>query len=183
MSFLPVFLFTLGIIVLLMAWRLGNPPNTSPELLAALKGIAGVKRDIGYIRSELQETGTRLDEHERRIQERKALGLKTEEQPIVDRQDQDQQPKPKKSEQADQKVQLEFFKALQQQTAQDSIPNLGEDDAYPQNSAPRVISDKYRGVIELHEQGWTTLEIAGHLALSQDAVNMVLKTYPRGGQQ
>ncbi|AHF08391.1 hypothetical protein [Desulfitobacterium metallireducens] len=169
MSFLPVVLFVLGIIVLIMAWRLGNPPNTSPELLAALKGIAGVKRDIGYIRSELQETGARLEEHERRIQE----------QPIVNRQDQ----REKQSGQADQEVQLEFLKALQQHTAQEPISNSIEDVAFTQDLAPRVISDKYRGVIELHEQGWSTLEIAGHLALSQDAVNMVLKTYPRGGQR
>lgn len=179
MSFLPVVLFTLGIIMLIIAWRMGNPPNTSPELLAALKGIAGVKRDIGYIRSELQETGSRLEEHERRIQERKVLGLKTEEQSMINRQDQEE----KQSGQAAQEVQLEFLKALQQKAAQEPIANSIEDVSYTQNSNPRVISDKYRGVIELHEQGWSTLEIAGHLALSQDAVNMVLKTYPRGGQR
>ncbi|HVJ48341.1 sigma-70 family RNA polymerase sigma factor [Desulfitobacterium sp.] len=180
MSFLPILLFTLGVIVLLAAWRLGNPPTTSPELIAALKGIAGVKRDIGYIRSELQETGTRLEDHERRIEERKTLGLKAEEQP----------------EQVDQLWQRghALLKALQQEAVQEEvIPDLSkrvtseqafepriEDDL---RSVPQVLSDKYRGVMQLHEQGWSTLEIAGHLAISQDAVNMVLRTYPRGGQR
>lgn len=167
MSSLPVVLFTLGIIVLIIAWRLGNPPNTSPELLAALKGIAGVKRDIGYIRSELQETGTRLDEHERRIEERKALGLKSEKQPVANCEDQ--------------KLQLEFLKALQQKANQEPIANQEEDIDYTQNSVSQTVSEKYRGVIELHQQGWSILEIAGQLAISQDAVNMVLKTYTRGG--
>jgi ATP/maltotriose-dependent transcriptional regulator MalT len=177
MSSLPVVLFTLGIIVLIIAWRLGNPPNTSPELLAALKGIAGVKRDIGYIRSELQETGIRLDEHERRIEERKALGLKSEEQPVLNRED--REPVPIKL--ADQKLQLEFLKALQQKANQEPIANQEEDIDYTQNSVSQTVSEKYRGVIELHQQGWSILEIAGQLAISQDAVNMVLKTYTRGG--
>lgn len=192
MSFLPVLLFALGIIVLIIAWQLGNPRSTSPELLAALKGIAGVKRDIGYIRSELQETGARLEEQEGRIEERKTLGLKVEQQP-----DQFWQP--------NQALQSELLKALEQNVVQEPIPNLSEDvtknvakdvakevgleqafveeKAHTLRSAPQVLSDKYRGVIELHNQGWSTLEIAGHLAISQDAVNMVLKTYPRGGQR
>lgn len=167
MGYLPVVLFTLGIIVLIMAWRLSNPPTTSPELLAALKGIAAVKRDIGYIRSELQETEVRLNEHDRRIEERKALGLKTEEQSVV----RQENPGQTSNKPSDQKLQFELLKAIQQTVAQD------------RNPTPPVISEKYRGVIELHEQGWSAREIARQLALSQDAVNMVLKTYPRGGQQ
>lgn len=179
MSYLAVILFTLGIIVLIMAWRLSNPPATSPELMAALKGIAAVKRDIGYIRSELQETEVRLNEQDRRIEERKALGLKTEAQPAMNCEAQGKIP----NKPADQKLQLEFLKALQQTVAQESATSQDEQAFYTRNSAPPVISEKYRGVIELHEQGWSTLEIAGQLALSQDAVNMVLKTYPRGGQR
>lgn len=191
MGSLPVVLFTLGIIVLIIAWRLGNPPNTSPELLAALKGIAGVKREIGYIHSELEETGARLENHEKQLQERKALGLKTEEPPVMNLYDQDQdrdQDQVRNQDQnqkpvmlPDQEQQLELLKILQQKAKQ-PMENSVNNDVYIQDSAPQVFSEKYRKVIALYEQGWSTLEIAGHLAISQDAVNMVLRTYPRGGQ-
>lgn len=191
MGSLSVVLFTLGIIVLILAWRLGNPPDTSPELLAALKGIAGVKREIGYIHSELEETGARLEKHEKQLQERKALGLKTEEPHIMnlhdqDRdQDRDQDQSQDQSQKPvmlpDQEQPLELLKILEQKAKQPMESSV-KNDVYIRDSTPQVFSEKYRKVIGLYEQGWSTLEIAGHLAISQDAVNMVLRTYPRGGQ-
>lgn len=181
MSFLPVILFTLGVIVLIGAWRLGNPSRTSPELLAALKGIAGVKRDIGYIRAELQETEFRLEDHERRIEERKLeernVVLTSESRKEFE---QDLSNRIREQVQEVQKVQEAPLISVLDHTPESASEAVTE---RTRRSNPRSLSEKYLWVLELHQQGWSTLEIAGHLAISQDAVNMVLKTYPRGVQR
>lgn len=46
--------------------------------------------------------------------------------------------------------------------------------------APQVLPEKYQWVVELHQQGWSVADIAGHLAISRDAVNMVLRTASKG---
>lgn len=192
MSLMPVVLFLLGVIILIGAWRLGNPSNTSPELIAALKGVAGVKREISYLRTELQETETRIEEHEKLIQEREILNQRTAELVRTENEDiketirniktqeymQDQALSPWAEERHIQPYEVKAEKEVQEEV--DKKVEIESENVLKSN--PRVFPDKYRWVIELHEQGWSTLEIAGHLAISQDAVNMVLKTYPRGGQ-
>lgn len=188
MSFMPVVLFILGIIVLIGAWRLGNPSNTSPELIAALKGVAGVKREISYIRTELKETEARMEEHERLIQEQESLrqtaveDVRFENNTIKEAEAkeimQEQSFNPKNRERYD--LIPEFQAEVEAETETETDEDVDEEKTYSSKATPRFFSDKYRWVIELHEQGWSVLEISGHLAISQDAVNMVLNTYPRG---
>lgn len=189
---MPVVLFLLGVIILIGAWRLGNPSNTSPELIAALKGVAGVKREISYLRTELQETEARIEEHEKIIQEREFLNQRTAELVRTENEEiketikniktqeymQDQAFTPWAEERQVQPYEVKAEKEVQEEV--DKKVEIESENVLKSNL--RVFPDKYRWVIELHEQGWSTLEIAGHLAISQDAVNMVLKTYPRGGQ-
>ncbi|WP_434510578.1 DUF6115 domain-containing protein [Desulfitobacterium sp. AusDCA] len=188
MSFMPMVLFLLGVIILIGAWRLGNPSNTSPELIAALKGVAGVKREISYIRTELRETEARIEEHEKLIQEREVLNQKTAELVQTENEQIKETITNIKTQEYMQKqsfapwVEERQVQPYELQVEKDAEKEAEVESENPPKSNPRVFPDKYRWVIELHEQGWSTLEIAGHLAISQDAVNMILKTYPRGGQ-
>lgn len=183
MSFMPVVLFTLGVIVLIGAWRLGNPSNTSPELIAALKGVAGVKREISYIRTELKETEARMEEHERLIQEQGSLKQTAVEDVRFENKNikENEAIKEIMQEQSFTPRNEERYHLIPEFQAETEV-DVDAEKKYLSKANPRVFPDKYRWVIELHEQGWSVLEIAGHLAISQDAVNMVLNTYPRGGQ-
>lgn len=182
MSFMPVVLFTLGIIVLIGAWRLGNPSNTSPELIAALKGVAGVKREISYIRTELKETEARMEEHEKLIQEQESLRqTAVEDVRFVNNTIKETEVKKIMQEQSFNPKNKERYDLIPEfQVEAETEEDVDEEKTYSSKATPRDFPDKYRWVIELHEQGWSVLEISSHLAISQDAVNIVLNTYPRG---
>ncbi|AFL99077.1 RNA polymerase sigma factor, sigma-70 family [Desulfitobacterium dehalogenans ATCC 51507] len=49
-----------------------------------------------------------------------------------------------------------------------------------EESPSPMLPEKYQWVLELDQQGWSVAEIAGHLAISRDAVTMVLRTAPQG---
>lgn len=68
MSLLPIVLFILGILVLIWAMRMGNSTSTpSPEILATLKGLASVKRELNQVQRGLSNTEDRMEDHELRI--------------------------------------------------------------------------------------------------------------------
>lgn len=164
MTLLPMVLFILGIIVLILAWKMGNYANSrSPEIIATLKGLAGVKRELSQVQRGIREAEARMEDHELRI-------LRNE------------------NAQADL---LSVIKASNTEVAsevkeiRDSFLAKNREPINPGNvdvSTPRALPGKYRWVLELHDQGWSVTEIAGHLAISKDAVNMVLSTSQRGGR-
>lgn len=176
MSLLPIVLFVLGVGFLIWALRMGNSNITSPEIIAILKGLAGVKRELSQVQKGLREAEAEMGDHELRL-------LRNE------------------------NVQAEIRSELQAQNAKEDNPSLQSRNysqmsakAQPQSSpqstfhAPsmtnitlgnqqktQVLPEKYRWVLELNDQGWSVAEIAGHLAISRDAVNMVLRTSQKGG--
>lgn len=162
MSLLPFILFTLGVIVLIGAWKTESSANSkSPEIIAILKGLAGVKRELGQVQRGIREAEARMEDHELRI-------LRNE------------------------NAQAELQSIIQVHITEE--PSQGReihDSSYEKNQATfdsgyvnnplRALPEKYRWVLELHNQGWTVAEISGHLGISKDAVNMVLSTSQRGG--
>jgi ATP/maltotriose-dependent transcriptional regulator MalT len=160
MSLLPIVLFILGVAVLIGALKMGNPTGTtSPEMLATLKGLAGVKRELNHVQRGLREAEARMEDHELRI-------LRGE------------------NSDAEIRIALQSPKSQPPQQPQQTQGTPQHQGLYTDEgflSKPQVLPEKYRWVLELSNQGWSVAEIAGHLAISQDAVHMVLKTSQRGG--
>jgi hypothetical protein len=163
MNLLPIVLFALGVIFLIWALKTENTLKaTSPEMLATLKGLAAVKRELSQVQKALREAHSQMGDHELRL-------LRNE------------------------NVQAEIRSTLQAQSSSMSHNIYHPPAPLVQNPSPSFIAiqgnsrktqalpEKYRWALELHEQGWSAAEIAGHLAISQDAVNMVLRTSQRGG--
>lgn len=155
MSLLPIVLFVLGVIFLSWALRMGNSSTTSPEIIAALKGIAGVKRELSQVQKGIREVEAQMGDHELRL-----LRNENVQAEILSELNNPQiSPRPQSQ-------------AMSQPT---SITTLGN------HQKTQVLPEKYRWVLELNDQGWSVAEIAGHLAISRDAVNMVLRTSQKGG--
>ncbi len=182
MSLLPIVLFALGVVFLILAFRMGNSNATSPEIIATLKGLAGVKRELSQLQKGLREAEAQMGDHELRLlrDENVQAELRSAIQAQAQISDPDNSCTPNNSSIFDSltsyKPHSQPFQPIAQSTFQStSSPSLGN---YPKT---QVLPEKYRWVLELHDQGWSVAEIAGHLAVSRDAVNMVLRTSQKGG--
>lgn len=205
MTLLPVLLFILGVLCLIWAMRMGNSSGrTSPEILTILQGLAGVKKEISKVQKGLREVETQLGDHELRLfrNENVQADLRTEvnaqktsiTQLTSSAVNTFAQPQP----QPQMKPQPYFL-------ANPSNSNRGANqggnpyhrlydnthtlidfpmetlDRYTEaESSSPMLPEKYQWVLELDQQGWSVAEIAGHLAISRDAVNMVLRTALKG---
>ena len=172
MGFVTVVLGTLGLLVLILGWRWQNQPGN--EIIAALKGIAQLKRQIERLRDDLYALEERVIQHEQTYD-----GKKWEvEQRFTEIREKEERV-------------LQALAAAQAQL--DELTRAGE--KYAVTTARTVerfasafnpcfesvasVPEKYRNVLELDQFGMTISEIAGRLGISQDAVGMVLRTYHR----
>ncbi|AGA68083.1 RNA polymerase sigma factor, sigma-70 family [Desulfitobacterium dichloroeliminans LMG P-21439] len=175
MTLLPILLFVLGVICLIWAMRMGNSSGkSSPEILTILQGLAGVKKEISQAQRSLREVESQLGDHELRLMrnENVQADLRTE----VNAQ------KINISNLAAQPSPLTQEYSLQRgNRPQTTTPFCGViEQPSKEELAPQVLPEKYQWVVELHQQGWSVADIAGHLAISRDAVNMVLRTASKG---
>lgn len=162
MSLLPILLFVLGVIFLIWALKMGNSSNTtSPEIIAALKGIAGVKRELSQLQKGIRELEAQMGDHELRLFRNENVQAEIRSSMNYT--------------QASSKAQSQLISQPTSQLA--STPTITQGN----HQKTQVLPEKYRWVLELNDQGWSVAEIAGHLAISRDAVNMVLRTSQRGG--
>lgn len=186
MSLLPILLFILGLICLIWAMKMGNSSGkSSPEILTILQGLAGVKKEVSQVQKGLREVKAQLGDHE--------LRLISNENVQADL----------RSEVNAQKISLSQLTSSNMNTCVQNQTKYNNTYTYPNHLAnnffdtaintstknlnpsphpnpPQVLPEKYQWVLELYNQGWSEAEIAGHLAISRDAVNMVLRTAPQG---
>lgn len=186
MSLLPIVLFALGVVFLILAFRMGNSNATSPEILATLKGLAGVKRELSQLQKGLREAEAQMGDHELRlirnenVQAELRSSLQIQAQAQISNPDNSSNPNNSSIFESltSYKSHSQPFQPVAQSTSQ-SIPTSSA--SLGNYSKTQVLPEKYRWVLELHDQGWSVAEIAGHLAISRDAVNMVLRTSQKGG--
>lgn len=187
MSLLPIVLFVLGVVFLIGALRMGNSNTTSPEIIAILKGLAGVKRELSQVQKGLREVEAEMGDHELRLlrNENVQAELRSELQAQTQSSNLDDSNNPNNLNnssnssiyysQTSHRPQLQ---PISQSTPQSTLTSTMTQGNYQKT---QVLPEKYRWVLELNDQGWSVAEIAGHLAISRDAVNMVLRTSQKGG--
>lgn len=179
-TLLPIILFVLGVIILIWAMRMGNSsPKSSQETLTILQGLAGLKKEVNKLQRGIREVESQLGDHELRLIRNENVQADL------------------RSEVNAQKIsinQLPLAQPLFQPQPQalnaynnPYIQSSGLGELYPKNerksqeeTPTQVLPEKYQWVLELYNQGWSVAEIAGHLSISRDAVNMVLRTAPIG---
>ncbi len=193
MTLLPVLLFILGVLCLVWAMRMGNTSGkTSPEILTILQGLAGVKKEISKVQKGLREVETQLGDHELRLfrNENVQADLRTEvnaqkiniNQLTSSAVNTFAQPQPYLSANPLNSSQgTNPYHRLYDNGNTLSDSPLEPLDRYTEaEPLSPMLPEKYQWVLELDQQGWSVAEIAGHLAISRDAVNMVLRTALKG---
>ncbi|HHY27967.1 MAG TPA: sigma-70 family RNA polymerase sigma factor [Desulfitobacterium dehalogenans] len=188
MTLLPVLLFILGVLCLIWAVRMGNSSGkTSPEILTILQGLAGVKKEISKVQKGLREVETQLGDHELRLfrNENVQEDLRTEvnaQKVSINRLTSSATDAFAQAQPQPQTKPLPHFSTdpLNQSQAASPYHSHYDNSNSLTDSPPQMLPEKYQWVLELHQQGWSVAEIAGHLAISRDAVNMVLRTAPKG---
>ena len=161
MAYLPIILFSLGVVFLLLGWRWQSPPNE--EALTALKGLAYLKREILRVQEQVRILEDKIQTSQQI--EFKESALRKIEHRELERQESERQEIERKE-----KSKLYSLKTKEQS---ERISSGG-------NEPKRNISPKYQEVLDLAAKGHRIPEIAQHLLLSQDAVMMVLQTQSKG---
>lgn len=169
MDVLPVILFLCGVGFLFLGWRWQNTPDE--ETMTALKGLAYLKKEIERVQDQVLELEEKLVEVEGR--ENKLPEDRPQELLVKKSSPEVPQSEPKEFESR------QF--SLIKNTALDGL-NSGE--KLKRNTVTERNSQllpKYREVLELAAGGEEIPDIAQRLLLSQDAVRMILRMQPNGG--
>lgn len=157
MDILPILLFLLGVCFLILGWRWQNPPNE--EALTALKGMAHLKKELIGVQDKLYDLEGKLLEYKLKdIQEAEHKEIMSKEKEIKV-----EEPK------------LKEFDPRQIQSNNIDEPNIPKPNT--------LLSPKYQEVLDLAATGQRIPEIAQRLLISQDAVRMVLRMRPNGGNK
>jgi len=171
MNLLSLVLFILGVLFLILGWRWQTPQSQSPEILAALRGIANVKREVSDLKKSIDTLKADLSSGFNKTNN------KTNFDDFLDYYKEAQ-------EQYNPQISFEYFDRDSRkgpEILKHKDEGISESETWnplPQGS----LSPKYKLVLELAKQGFSVADIASHLAISQDAVNMVLRTRQRGGR-
>ncbi len=193
MGIVAIVLAVLGLVILLISWKKEDP--VQEEMLTALKGIAYVKREVERLEESLVPLQTGLSNlNERMLCQEQLISpqsdkmedeawLKKAQQVLKTLKSMD-----KKTEVSDSEKKSKQKSSRKSAQKQEELQNRGgikdkdgrDDRAIPE-PAPAV-SNIHKNVLELANQGLSVQEIALRLDLSQDAVNMVLRTVPGGNQ-
>lgn len=184
MTLLTIILFLLGIGILILGWRWQSPQDT--ELLAALKGLVHLKRELEKVEGNLQALEGRVERLPVTTQEsdkflkdlvsEAVMALQSTEllEPVISGSP--------AGETGVKKTNTGF--AAEQDFRPWPLEEVGIASAIESNEGIRdnALPEKYLKVLEMADAGLTLKEIARELSLSQDAVGLVLRTYPRGGR-
>lgn len=167
MDVLPIVLFLLGVVFLFLGWRWQNIPDK--ETLTALKGLAYLKKEIVRVQDQVTDLeGKLLESKQENYQEI------TQEEPLI------------KGNQ----TQVLGAESKEFESRQFTVmKNVSLDAIYSREKHRRGVelksqlSPKYQEVLELAAGGERIPDIAQRLLLSQDAVSMVLRMQPNGGNK
>lgn len=191
MTYLTIVLFLMGIIFLLLGWRWQNPPGN--EVIAALKGVAQLKRQTEKLRDDLYALEDKVvngGKQDWTVIEQKLQELRVEENRVMEELNLARQELKGDLRINDSRSTVGAISGLNWDI--NSRPN--QDPSGKPSSAPQMklgreqdndsflngLPEKYRRVLELDKSGLPVPEIAKSLGLSRDAVVMVLRTYQRG---
>lgn len=195
---LSVTLFVFGIGFLILGWRWQSPQDT--ELLTALKGLVHFKRELERVQGNLE----RLEAKVARL----PVSSVDSDEAVSDRMGEAvmalqtarayELPKPDNMgggslsqarlgfgvelggrawDQEANAVKLEEDLESKAQGLQGEPPSRSNKGIWA-----KALPQKYLEVLKLADSGLSLREIARELSLSQDAVGLVLRTYPRGGR-
>lgn len=191
MTYLTIVLFLMGIIFLLLGWRWQNPPSN--EVIAALKGVAQLKRQTEKLRDDLYALEDKVVNGGKKdwtVIEQKLQELRVEENRVMEELNLARQELKGDLRINDSRSTVGAISGLNW----DINSRSNQDPSRKPSSAPQMklgreqdndsflngLPEKYRRVLELDKSGLPVPEIAKSLGLSRDAVVMVLRTYQRG---
>ena len=175
MGFVTFVLVALGILVLILGWRWQNQPSN--EVMAALKGIAQLKRLTEWLRDDLYALEDRVVQHEQNSGgeswaevELRLHEIRQEEERVL-----------QSLAQAQAQARFDIQTGTGDKYAATAVRTVNKFASSFASGLEQVtmVPEKYRNIIELDQFGMTVPEIAGRLGFSQDAVSMVLRTYQR----
>lgn len=171
MGILPIILFFLGVVFLFLGWRWQGFSKDQDKTI--LKGLALLRREIiniqkqvNFLEGELQRI--KLAEQTEKIEQR----IKKE-------------PREEKFKESNEVCfnPLEINRMELQKSIPKKLVALNDQEQEENSCGEELspyISSKYQQVLELAARGQRVPEIAQNLSLSQDAVQMVLTTHPKG---
>lgn len=177
MTLLTFVLLLLGIFFLFMGWRWQNPPND--DVMTALKGLVHLKRELSEVRESIHYLEQKAEESEKlKIHITQAykndLVYKQNMEIAASLQDlKISADKQEPTEKTDTQTISRNFRAKL-----DSSLDSSKEIERPLPALP----DRYRQALELAEFGLSVQEIAHRMSLSQDAVNLILRTHQWGGE-
>lgn len=167
MDVLPVILFLCGVGFLFLGWRWQNTPDE--ETMTALKGLAYLKKEIERVQDQVLELEEKLLE----AGENKLSEDRPKELLVKGNSPEETQSEPKEFESR----QISLIKNT-------TLDGLNSGEKFKRNAGAERNSQllpKYREVLELAAGGEGIPDIAQRLLLSQDAVSMILRMQPNGG--
>lgn len=182
MSILPIILFLLGVMFLFLGWRSQNPPNE--EVMTALRGLAYLKREIHRVEDQVHK----IDENMESTKQLQLREIELREIALQETERRERELKQMELREAALKEKGKLYSLnAKEHKERSGVSDLKSwlKETTPQTlvntSSQHKVSPKYQQVLELAEQGYQIAEIAQRLLLSQDAVNMVLRTHRKGG--
>lgn len=186
MEILPIILFFLGVVFLLLGWRWQGLSKDQDKTV--LKGLALLRREIIKVQNQVNLLEEEVQRNKQDIQKGQSetieIGLKELKAEFNEFRESQNHRKMEPIERKEVKVnpleinQIEL-KALAPKKIETLIDQENKESSC-ENELPRYTSPKYQQVFELAARGQRVPEIAQNLLLSQDAVQMVLKTYSKG---
>lgn len=163
---LPLILLCLGIVVILYALRKQN--SMEEDLMTALKGLVHLKKEITRVEDDLYDIKKTVKESSAENQ-----GAKSNPQAVTI--------EPKKTDEKETTVtQPVFGYAQQYQQTENTVLYIEREKQVRKESQRTALPDKYQRVLMMNRQGYPEKEIAQDLGLSQDAVNLILRTHVKG---
>jgi len=145
---------------------MGDSSKSNQEILTILQGLAGMKKEISKLQKDMREVERQLGDHELRIMRNEHV--------------QDEL----RSEVKDQRLlidQMSRSVKKANEPLKPQSPNPPQSSFSPHLHFPNYhYPEKSQRVLELYQKGWSVAEIAGHLSISRDAVEMVLRTFTPG---
>lgn len=193
MGFLSITLFLLGFGVLFLGWRLqGSSENQDKTLI---KGLALLRREIlnlqgqvGFLEKEVQKLKlmNEVKKADQKLAKKSSKdGFKPSNESSETRESEmGQIEKVELKDHSEVGFNLLEFKKKEPKTAglkeRNLLINPKQQVSSSEDEIPCFISPKYQQVLELAARGRRVPEIAQALTISQDAVQMVLKTRPKG---
>lgn len=190
MGILPIILFLLGVVFLFLGWRWQGQGLAKDQDKTVLKGMALLRREIINLRDQVNlldgevqqiktmDTSGKKGQKESEPEETRFKDIKTEFNESIE-------VEVGKREELDLKARKEVeFNPLGLKAADlkklDPSNDKEQKERSHKDTPTHNISAKYKQVLELAASGQRVPEIAQNLCLSQDAVQMVLKTQPKG---